>query len=201
GKWLGRLTQVFRVTVVGLPFLAVAGGLGHLGVTTLLSLVLVSGLVVAGLGAVSILASVRSTHTREAMLRVYVWMALGAVIVWGWHAWMGTVLVRMLAWPLAQAACLQLDAAMQCLNPVYVLRSCWGTLEPAAAERLAGAVLAWTTITAGSLAVAIWQLRPVYFRQLAAVNRKRWRLRLGERPPVADEVMAWKEQHVESMSL
>lgn len=200
GKWLGRLAQVAVLALAGLPILALMGGLGQLGAATLLFLVVLSGVFTAGLAAVSVFASVRSTQTRDAVLRVYAWAAAGGLLAWGLHEWVGSAYVRVTlaaTYPAVRAALVTLDGAVQCLNPVHVLRPAWAAAgAEAVAARLAQATAAWGLIGAGSLAGAAWRLRPAYRRQLESAGRRRRLPVLGWRRPVTDDPIGWKELEV-----
>jgi hypothetical protein len=68
-------------------------------------------------------------------------------------------------------------------------------------ERLLGSVLAWGTLGGACLALAVWRLRPAYRRQMENAGRQRirrwWR---ATRVPVSDNLIHWREQHVEGLA-
>src|SRR5437660_7095273 len=88
GKLLGRVAQVTVLALATLPVLCFIGIFGGLNLVLVLSLVLVTITPMFTLGSASLLASVWSKQTRDAVLGVYVVGAAGYFLLWylGWLA-------------------------------------------------------------------------------------------------------------------
>jgi hypothetical protein len=163
------------LTLAGLPLLCWFGGLDWVP----LFAVLVAGAgMLCALAAVSLLASVLVRTTSSAVLGAYAATA-------GLFA-----AVRYLGGP------------FRGLDPLYLI-------EPALAERrpetLGARILifagASAALTVGCLALAAWQLRPAYLRQvLDRGGRERVRRRAWWRPRIGDDPLRWKERYVEGLS-
>src|SRR5437868_6931854 len=178
GKLLGRAAQVAVLALAALPLLCFIGVFGGLNLLFLLALLAVSIAPMFALGAASLLASVWSKQTRDAVLAVYFVGIVGYLVLWylGWLA------------P---------------FDPLYVLDPAWGASPDvkALAGRLLLSILAWGGIGALSLGLATWRLRSVYLKQLEGEGRAKkvrwWRARRGA---IADEPIRWKERHVEGVA-
>jgi ABC-type transport system involved in multi-copper enzyme maturation permease subunit len=178
GKFLGRLAQVATLFLTGLPVLCFFGVFCELEVTTVLALILITGLHMYGIGALSMLASIWSVKTVNAVLNVY------------FFGLIGSILVNVLGGPLAYFSWL------------YVLQPAWGAGDlDEVRRRLLGASLAWGGFGSVCLALAVWRLRAAYIRQLEGAGKKRkerwWRAR---RAVVGVEPIRWKERHVEGLA-
>jgi ABC-type transport system involved in multi-copper enzyme maturation permease subunit len=181
GKLLARCAQVVLLALAGLPILCFIGVFGGLEPFALLVFCLVTLLPLVALGSATLLASVWTRQTRDAVLGLYVVGGLSYALI----RWVGGF------WHL--------------FDPLYVLEPAWGVVDAAAVKevgrRLLLATLCWGGIGATCLALAIWRLRPSYLRQLEGEGKAKkshwWRI---ERAPVGDSPIQWKERHVEGLS-
>jgi ABC-type transport system involved in multi-copper enzyme maturation permease subunit len=182
GKLLGRVTQVALLALAGLPLFCFLGAFAGVEPWTLVGVFLVTVLPLLALGSASLLASVWSRQTRDAVLGLY---AVGTVIV-------------LLGWWLA-------GGVAQYFDPLYVLEPAWGERTVADLQefgrRLLGSALGWGTIAAVCFGLAVWRLRPAYVRQIEGEGRQKkarwWRAR---RAPIGDNPIVWKERHVEGLA-
>jgi hypothetical protein len=191
GKLVGRCYEVILLLGVTLPamsFFAVWGGL------TVWSLVLHAlswiGPIVA-IASLSLLLSVWCRQTRDAVIGVY---AIGALSYGLWCLMEGLADL----WPLAAG----LRRVAGYYTPDYVLETGFaGDGLATAAERLVITWIAWGVFGWPCLVVAVWRLRPAYWRQLERVPRQGILVWLRpDRPPVSDEPLLWKERHVHGLA-
>jgi ABC-type transport system involved in multi-copper enzyme maturation permease subunit len=195
GKFLGRMSQVLPVALAGWPILAFLAGYGRRGPMAVIALVIVTLLLLFFLGAVSLWASVRSRQTREAVLRVYLWIGVPAVLIGLLVEWFIPTLLQTSrpATPRGQFL-LQADTLLRCLSPLYVLEPVWGGndgVEFLRRFRVMG--LLFAGIGVACLALSVWRLRPATVRQLEGrrrLGRARWRRPVGEDP------VRWRERAV-----
>jgi ABC-type transport system involved in multi-copper enzyme maturation permease subunit len=181
GKLLARSAQVFVLFLTGLPLFCFLGAIGGLDPTTLLALISVTVVPLIALGAATLLASVWCMRTRDAVLGLY---AVGLI---------GFLAVHFLGGPLRY------------FDPLFVLDPFRGDSDelegPGLGARLLGSVIAWGTLGAVCLILAVWRLRPAYRRQLEGEGAKQsprwWR---AERVPLGDDLIQWREQHVEGLA-
>jgi ABC-type transport system involved in multi-copper enzyme maturation permease subunit len=180
GKLLGRLAQVILWLMAGLPLFALMAGYG--GIEPITIAFLYAGLLMPALALVSLslLMSVHCRQTRDAVLAVYGLLLLG---------WLG---VTWLGGPLRH------------LDPLWVLEPAWeaaGAIDLAeAGRRLLVSALLWGAIAAASLVVAGVRLLPLFRREMEStrVAKKHWFV--GEREPLDDQPIRWREQHVEGLA-
>ena len=205
GKLLGRMAQVAVLTLAGLPVLCFVGVFGGLDPLVLVAIAAVTVTPLFALGAASMLASVWSRQTRDAVLGLYAVGGLGYLFFWGTRAlhdglaagspaglratFWGRLLVR-------------LHSLLRPFNPLYVLEPAWGHADLSLlGRRLLLAALAWGGIGLVCVLLAVWRLRGAYIRQLEGEGRKKkphwWR---AERKPVAAEPIRWKERQVEGIA-
>jgi ABC-type transport system involved in multi-copper enzyme maturation permease subunit len=178
GKMFGRVAQVALLTLAGLPLFALMAGFG--GVEPVAILIAVAALLAPmfALSAATILASVLCRQTRDAVLLLYF---LGLV---GW------LVVALVGGPL------------QYLDPMYALDPAWAPWPnidwPELEIRLSVEVGVWGLLGCVCLATAVWQLRPVYIRELESpVIKPTWYH--GERVPIGDDPVRWRERYVERL--
>lgn len=181
GKLLGRMLQVLALTLVGLPLLAFVGPFADLDLGMVLALL---GLTVGpafALSAASLLASVWCRHTRDAVLSVYTLAIAGFVVV---NA---------------------VGGVLDDLNPLHVLEPAWDRFDQPrdageVGRRLLLASLAWGTIGAICLVLAVLRLRAACVRQLEADGSKKTRFWWARLDAVWDNPLLWKERHVHGLA-
>jgi ABC-type transport system involved in multi-copper enzyme maturation permease subunit len=180
GKLLGRLAQVMLWLLAGLPLFALMAGYGGIEPITLVFLFVGLVMPAVALISMSLLASVHCRQTRDAVLAVYGVLLLG---------WLGVTWV---------------GGPLQHLDPLWVLEPAWeaanGIDLPEASRRLLVAGLAWGAIAGLSLVVAGMRLLPLYRREMENVRSEKRRWFVGEREPVDDHPIRWREQHVEGLA-
>jgi ABC-type transport system involved in multi-copper enzyme maturation permease subunit len=177
GKFFGRVAQVLLLALCGLPLIAFIGAFAGLNPGLVLALFALTLVPVFGLGAASLLASVWSRHTRDAVLAVY-------------------------CFGIAAFLALQQLGGLEYFNPLLAVEAVnEGEAPVRLARRFAVLFLSWGCLGAVCLALATWRLRPAYVRQLQAQGQgKKLRWLLGERAPVSDEPIRWKERFVEGIA-
>lgn len=177
GKLLARVALGFVFSLAVWPVIAFVGFPGGVTPVFFLALGVTTMLLLLGVCALSLLCSVWTRTTREAVVSAYVVLIVGASLVVA--ASVGVVRHEWLA----------------ALNPVYVLDAARHQPDyPALFHRLRLAVVGWAAITAVCAGVAIWRLRPAYIKQLGRQAPRRLR-RLQFRPAVTDQPITWREQH------
>jgi ABC-type transport system involved in multi-copper enzyme maturation permease subunit len=182
GKLLGRVAQVGLIALAGVPLFCFLGAFAGVEPVTLIGVFLVAVMPLFALAAASLLSSVWSRQTRDAVLGLYV-VGTGAFLL-AW--WLTPNLLRY-------------------FNPLYVLEPAWGRQDLPDLEefgrRLLGSALGWGLIGITCFALAVWRLRPAYVRQIEGAGRQRkprwWRVR---RAPLTDNPITWKERHVEGLA-
>jgi len=101
---------------------------------------------VFALAAATLLASVFCRQTRDAVLALYILGLLAWLFVW------------------------LIGGPLDYFNPIFVFQPAWVPLRNVdfalLAQRLIGSFIAWGTLGTACLVVAVWQLRPVYIREL-----------------------------------
>jgi ABC-type transport system involved in multi-copper enzyme maturation permease subunit len=199
GKLFGRLAQVAWVALASVPVFCLVAGSGYRPITPILCLAVLTVLVLVTLGAASIWASVRSRQTNEAVLRVYLWFGIAALVVGSvatWKYWIGLLWwytpnqLRLLTQRLTEAA-----SQLNCLNPVYVLEPTWSDNNlNEFGQRLKTMLLVYGTFSLVWLALAVWRLRPSTVRYLEGKRRRR--VRLAWRRPMTEEPVLWRESGI-----
>jgi ABC-type transport system involved in multi-copper enzyme maturation permease subunit len=178
GKLLGRIAQLAILTLAALPLICFIGVFGGLNLLALVVLFAATAAPLLALGSASLLASVWSKQTRDAVLGVYLCVLAFFMLVSATDNW-------------------------ALFDPLHVLEPAWGSSSDTAevARRLLGSLLAWGSIGMVCLGLAVWRLRPAYLRQLQGESRpKRLRWWRARRAPVPDEPIRWKERHVEGLA-
>ena len=177
GKMLAHLYQLAVLSLVGLPLLSFFAGLAT-DLTFPLVVFATSMLVLFGVAALSMLVSVLCRTTRDALLTLY--LMLG-----------GTYLLAPFL------ALTPLGPALSRFNPLEVLslddhELRWQNMGPF--------VLSWLVFAVACVALACWQLRRAYRRQLQVRDRKhRWFGR-AETRRVRGNPILWREQKVEGIA-
>jgi ABC-type transport system involved in multi-copper enzyme maturation permease subunit len=194
GKFLGRMAQVALMALAGWPLICFLGGYAHVGLPALLATALLTGLVFFVQGAASVWASVRSKQTREAVLRVYAWSALALLLIWGGLQAIDAMRWRFKAGSAGRQKLSQVEGILRCLDPLSVLDSIWSQDDLGEFfSRLQFMLLVYGGIGVTCLALAVWQFRPVYIRQIEASGRPRKSWWKRTRPQVGDDPVRWRE--------
>ena len=178
GKMFGRVAQVALLTLAGLPLFALMAGFGGVEPATLVITVVVLLAPMFALSAATLLASVLCRQTRDAVLLLYF---LGLV------GWLVAALV---------------GGPLEYLDPMYALEPAWAPWNSIdwseLSIRLSVEVGAWGLLGCVCLAAAVWQLRPVYIRELEnPVTKPTWYH--GGRVPIGDDPIRWRERYVERL--
>jgi ABC-type transport system involved in multi-copper enzyme maturation permease subunit len=178
GKLFGRGYQVLMLALVGLPLVAFFGTVGDLHWSFALSFLAITVILVFGLSAVSILASVWCRQTRDAMLGGYLLVlgGVGFVLAGGFTRW---------AW-------LAND-----INPWFAIAlddpELW-------ARRLGRFALIWLVPAGLCVLVAAWRLRPAYLRQIRWTHQTHRRWWHARRPPLRGNPVAWRERYLQGIA-
>jgi ABC-type transport system involved in multi-copper enzyme maturation permease subunit len=180
GKMLARLAQVGLVAVTGLPLLFFLGAFASYSFITLLAVVVVTVVPLFCLASLSLLASVWTRQTRDAVLVFF--LILGV-----------------------RFGLLALVAGPSLYSPYYVLQPIMESVDSASVgefgRRLIGMILLWGSEGLFWFGLATWRLRPACIRQLQGEGRGNrthwWRI---ERAAMADSPIPWKERHVDGLS-
>ena len=180
GKLFGRLAQVFLVALSGLPLFALFAALGGIPLPTMLVAGVVLLVPTFAIASATMLASVLCKQTRDAVLALYVFLLVGALVVW------------------------LVGGVLNCFNPVYVLDPIWSEAGPDELAtmfgRLAGSMAAWGTVGLVCLGLAMWRMRPAYIKELESPPPKQ-RVWLGyERSPVNEDPVHWRERNIEGLA-
>jgi hypothetical protein len=172
------MAQVTLLALATLPMLCLVGSFAGLNLLTLAALAAVSVAPLFALAGVSLLASVWSRQTRDAVLAVYLCGAIGFLLLW-------------------------VTGYLLYFDPLYVLAPTWGD-NPDWKElgrRLTHSVLVWGGLGVVFVGLAVWRLRPAYLRQLQGEGRRKkvrwWR---AQRSAIPDEPIRWKERQVEGIA-
>jgi len=180
GKLFGRIAQVGLLMLSGLPLFCLMAGFGGVEPATLVLTAVIFIAPLFALSSATLLASVLCKQTRDAVLILYVFGALGWIAV----AFIG--------------------GPLDYLNPLFALSVAWAPFHDIAWNdllfRLGMEVAAWGLIGGVCLAVAVWQLRPVYIRELESSPGKKSRFFAFQRPAIGDDPVRWRERHVESLT-
>jgi ABC-type transport system involved in multi-copper enzyme maturation permease subunit len=195
GKLLGRIALVGQLALAGLPVLCFIGVFGGLQPGLLLAVLATTVVPLFALGAASLLASVWSRQTRDAVLGLYAVGGAGLLLIWG---------IRELPAHLGgQPGGLSwLSGMFQAFNPLYVLEPAWGDNDLGLVYwRLLASMAAWGSVGLLCVGLAIGRLRATYLRQLEGSGKPR-QTRWWHAPSVgvSDEPIRWKESHIEGVA-
>ncbi len=178
GKMFGRVAQVALLALAGAPLFAAMAGFCGVEPTTVVVGFLVLLPLIFALSAATILASVLCRQASDAVLVMY-FISLA-----------GCLLVGLVGGPL------------RFLDPMYAVEAAtapwadlpWGELG----LRLGVEFAAWGLIGCACLILAVRWLRPVYVRELEGPPGKpAWYE--GERVPIGDDPVRWRERYVERL--
>ncbi len=176
GKMFGRVAQVGLLALAGLPLFALMAGFCGVEPVTIVVSVLVLLAPMFALSAATILASVLCRQASDAVLAMYFFSLIGCLVV-------GLV-----------------GGPLRWLDPAYAAAAssggsvAWGDLG----ARLGVEAAAWGLFGCVCLFVAVRRLRPVYIRELEGPpGRPAWQQ--GDRVPVGDDPVRWRERYVERL--
>jgi ABC-type transport system involved in multi-copper enzyme maturation permease subunit len=180
GKLVGRVALLGLVMLTGLPLFAVCAGFGGIDFVPVVVTGAALVMPIVGLASATLLASVWCRQTRDAVLAVYV---VGIVLI-------GLVLL--------------VGGPLEYLNPLFVHAPAWqptGNRDLAeTGTRLLYSALAWGSISAVCLGLAIARLRAAYIREIESVRPTKTPWYAVDRVPVNDEPIRWRERHVEGLA-
>ncbi|HEV3263084.1 MAG TPA: ABC transporter permease subunit [Gemmataceae bacterium] len=205
GKLLGRMAQVGVLVLAGLPLLCFIGVFGGLDPLAVAVIAVVTVMALFALAAASILASVWSRQTRDAVLGLYAVGGLGYLLFWGigaLHAALAAGSAGGLSATFWGRLLDRLHGLLRPFNPLFVLEPAWGHGNLGLlGQRLLLAALAWGSVGLLCLVLAAWRLRGAYIRQLEGEGKQKkprwWRAR---RQPVGAEPVRWKERQVDGIA-
>jgi ABC-type transport system involved in multi-copper enzyme maturation permease subunit len=177
GKLLARVAQGTLWSLAAWPVIAFVGFPGGVTLVFFVCLAVLTVLMLTGSSAVSMLISVWCRTTRDAVVIIYVLMAL---------------MVGVVAYASAAGSKWELLAAF---DPNYVLDAArdapdYGVLG----RRLRLTTIMWGSTALISTLIAAWRLRPAYIKQQTH-RRYRWVTAISFRPPMSDRPILWKEQY------
>ncbi len=186
GKLFARSYQGILLFLVGLPLLCFTCGFLGRGYILIPIIILCTLVLLFAIGSLSLLVSVWSKETRDAVIVVY---ALGLMIVLaflipGVRGFLGGI-EKFFGGNLSLLD--PLSPAMAISDPGELWR------------RVLGFAVFWSGVGLICLTIAGFSLRWVYFRQLQA-RQKKPLIRLWRRPPVSNSPITWKERYVEGIS-
>lgn len=202
GKVVGRLIVIANVFLAGLPFLFVLSSFLGLSLGFLLGVLIHTAAMTFAATSASILSSVWAKRTRDAIVHLYLIIAL-------------ILLALVLAFQIAplvgaggpspatttERLAETTVTLMHYLDPVSFLEP---ELAGASASAVIGRALVssggWFALGLACLAVAAWRLRPAYMRQLQGPGKRRAALLWWSRPPVTGEPVRWKERYVTGLA-
>jgi ABC-type transport system involved in multi-copper enzyme maturation permease subunit len=174
GKLMVHSLRAAEIVLPSLPILVVVGGYSGIPLSAFAALLLMSLLVVLGVGALGLLCAVASKHSSGALLRAYTLVGIGVFMV------------RTIPLP--------------ALDPLETLTAALGHIAPwATARHLGAAALAWLAVAGIFFAGAVWRLRPDGLRQMHGSGAK-VSARPPHRPPVGDDPIRWREYHIEGLA-
>jgi ABC-type transport system involved in multi-copper enzyme maturation permease subunit len=173
GKLVAGMQQIIILSLPGLPIAAFIAGLS--GDAWFPVVVLAVSLpLVFGLAALSLLVSVWSRSTRDAMLCVY-----------------ALILAGLVPYFLPMAA----PSWLERFHPLHVL----DPFDPRG-ERLANFGFLWGAIGVVAVLLASWRLRPAFQRQLQKRTRHTMSWWQSAHPRVRGNPILWREQHLEGIA-
>ena len=200
GKLFGRLCRLAICAAVPPP-IAVIAGFGEVPILAVAAVAVVSLAPLFTLGALSLLASVWATQTRDAVLRVYLWLMLALTLAIVADAFLPTLIPLPLTVGGTRTWVGWLAEGLHSLNPIHVLEAGWGKFNrDEFLARLGLNAIGWGGVGGVVLLLSVWRLRPAFEKQLGAGARTRGgRSAAWRRAAVDDDPLAWKEREVEGI--
>jgi ABC-type transport system involved in multi-copper enzyme maturation permease subunit len=178
GKLLARVCQVLAVALVALPIVCFFGVVSDMDFAFVVTLVAASVVLIVGVAALSLLASVWCRRTRDAVLCTYLAMVAGVML-------------------LRAASAAGWDAPAEALSP-------WNVTAPEERDgrwqRLAGFSAAWLAPASVCAAVASWRLRSACTVAVSHRPRRFWRWARSRVMPEVANPVRWRERCVEGMA-
>jgi ABC-type transport system involved in multi-copper enzyme maturation permease subunit len=179
GKLVARSGLVWLLLLTGLPLFALLAGFSGVAPFTVGLILVVLILPIFALASISLLASVWSRSTVDAVAGSYVVQIILALVVW--------------------------RIGPDFLNPLYVVEPAqvsWDAMDlGAVGRRLLLSSTGWVILGGTALALAVGRLRPSYVRQIEGVPSGVAAFWYGvERAPMSDDPIHWRERHVEGLA-
>lgn len=191
GKLLGRCYEVVVLLLLTLPVLAFYGIWAGITWWRMIGYLLSWLGPLLTLGSLSLLVSVWSRQTRDAVITAYLLSGL-LYGLWRLSDWVGS----------AVPTGLGLRRVAGYFAPDHVLLPVMaGEPVTVVIEHLVGSWLAWGVIGGPAFLVAVWRLRGAFSRQLEQVPQRgiqAWLL--PTRQPVHEEPLYWKERQVDGLA-
>ena len=225
GKYLGRMAQLGLLALPGLPLLCLMAPFAGLDLVTIAALAFVALLPLFAVGAASILTSVWARQTRDAVLGLYAAGGVAYLLFWGLGElglYIGALTPSGTLLNDVAGLIARLNDLFLYLDPLYVIEPAWAAQQDLAllGQRLATALVLWSSVSVACLGLAVWRLRRAYIRQLEnAGGRKRtargrvrrhadveesilWKdiKEIAPLPADADEPIRWKESQIEGIA-
>lgn len=178
GKLLARVAAGLAWSLAAWPILALAGQPGGVTPAFFAALAAVTLLQLAGTCAVSLLISVWSRTTRDAVVGAY---ALAAVLI------VAVALARFAGpkW-----------SAVAALDPNYVLDTARDQPDyDVLRTRLRRAFVSWGILAFGGAGVAAWRLRPAFIKQQQSRQRRGIAAKIDYRPTLTERPVEWRERY------
>jgi ABC-type Na+ efflux pump permease subunit len=205
GKLFSGMLQTGMVLLAGLPLVCFLGPCAAFDGPRLFGLIAATIAPLFAWSAASILWSVESRNTREAISGLYGLALIAIALPFGLQ-WLILFLGRYMASPyiafLQQALLFVQDtfSFLIYLNPLFVLAPAWNVHNSEElGYRLMIASLEWLVIGVACTAPAIWRLRPAFREQLETTSRPTGRIPFL-RTRVGDDPVRWKERYFDSCS-
>ena len=205
GKLVARVGYLTLLLLTGLPVLSAVQFLGGVEPSLVFAGFAATAMTAASLAGMSILASVYSKRSRDAIIRTYLtiilYFALCYLIAfladWGGYTTNGRLLD-------GESILLKIVRSILYGNPVFALISVFRPSANAGPplQRLPAVLLHYATfhglVTLSTVSLAVWRLRPVAIREVV-VSRAKTKER-GAARPVTGPPMVWKETYFGSTS-
>lgn len=181
-KLIARVILCFVWGLAAWPMIAFVGVPGGVAPVFFAALALITLLMLFGVCGLSLLVSVWSRGSRDAVVATYLLLGAGAFAV---------------IWAQGRVTAVPALRPVVALNPHYVLDTARDRPDlRVLGERLRWTALSWMVVGSVTSLVAAWRLRPAFVKQQQA-RAKPLYWRIASRPPIpTDEPLTWKEQFV-----